>query len=169
MNIILVGFKGCGKTTIGKELAKKMSKDFTDVDEIIEKKQGLSCREIYNKHGSEFFRKLEVEALEEVLKTDDKIIAVGGGTVMEEKNKSLIKKNSIVVYIKLKKDQLYNQIIKNGIPAFFNKKNPKKSFKTLLKKREPIYNKIADVSVDTSGLTAEKAAEKIFKNLKKLD
>lgn len=170
MSIILIGFKGCGKTTIGRLLAKKIKKKFNDIDQVIERmyKGRLSCREIYKKHGNAFFRKLETKALKKAFKTDDEVIAAGGGAVLGKENRKIIKTNNTVVYIKLNKTKLYNRIIKNGIPAFFDKKNPKKSFEELLKTRGPIYDKLADISVDVSRLSAGKAAERIIHRLKNL-
>jgi len=168
MSIVLIGFKGCGKTTIGKLLAKKLKKGFIDTDSVIEKMYNgnLSCREIYKKHGNDFFRKLEAEALKKSFKTNDKIIAAGGGAVLDEENRGIIKTNNFVVYIKLNKIELYNRIIKEGIPAFFDKTNPERSFEELLKTRKPVYYQLADVSVNVSNLSPDKAAEKIINQLK---
>ncbi len=164
MKIILIGFKGCGKSTIGKRLADKLKLKFADLDQIIEeeyyKRQGeqASFREIYNTLGEKGFRTIEKETLKKVLKDDKVVIALGGGTPLSEENQKMIEGNTII-HMKISKEQLYKQIMKKGIPAFFDKHDPRKSFEMLLSKREEVYEKIATKSVDLSGLTPEGAAE----------
>ena len=166
MNILLIGFKGCGKTTMGLELARILNFDFVDLDRVLEdlyeKREGetLSFREIYKKHGKDYFRKSETAALKSV-NVDGHVIGVGGGTPLTEGNVEIMRQLGKIVFLKVDKEQLYIRIMKNGVPAFFDADNPHESFEKLYNERMPIYEKAADFVVDVSVLKPQKAAEKI--------
>jgi shikimate kinase len=156
MNIIIIGFKGCGKTLIGKILAGRLEKKFYDIDSIIESiyteetKDHLPFREIYKKHGREYFRGLEKRVLDRMQKFKNCIISLGGGTLFVEDDvyKRLV--DNIVIYLHVESDILYERIIKNGIPAFFDSADPRKSFDKLYAERLPTYRRLADIIVDNS-------------------
>lgn len=156
MNLIIVGFKGCGKTLIGKILAGRLKRKFYDIDSIIESiytegtKDHLPFREIYKRHGSEYFRRLEKRALERVQKFKNSIISLGGGTLFAEDDVYKRLAGSIVIYLHVEADILYERIMKNGIPAFFDSADPRKSFDKLYAERLPTYRKLADIIVDNS-------------------
>ena len=82
MNIILIGFRGTGKTTIGKILARQLGKGFIDADEYLEKKEGMSIKDIFEKGGEKLFRDIESKVIAELPLLDDKVIATGGGAVL---------------------------------------------------------------------------------------
>ncbi len=156
MNIIIIGFKGCGKTLIGKILAARLEKKFHDIDSIIESiyteetKDHLSFREIYIKQGREYFKKLEKKALEEAQKINSGVISLGGGTPFAEDDVFRRLADDIVIYLHVEPDMLYERIMKNGIPAFFDGADPRKSFDKLYAERLPTYKKLADIIVDNS-------------------
>ncbi len=155
MNIILIGFKGCGKTLIGKTIAAKLKREFYDTDSIIESiyaeetKSYLSFREIYKKHGSEYFRNLEKKALERAMRVKNSVISLGGGTIFSDFG-FRISDFGFVVYLHVEPDILYERIIKNSIPAFFDSLNPKQSFDKLYAERLPLYKRLADIVIDNS-------------------
>ncbi|MFQ5561428.1 MAG: shikimate kinase [Nitrospinota bacterium] len=131
-NIVFIGFKGAGKTSVGKVVAKKLGKQFFDTDALLEKKfferEGVrrSFREIYTKMGASFFRQLESEAALEILKKRDSVISVGGGTLfINEQVKGLVKKEK-VVYLHVDPEKLFLRITSRGVPPFLDSKNPKK-------------------------------------------
>ena len=156
MNIILIGFKGCGKTLIGKTLAAKLKRGFYDTDSIIESvyaeetKSYLSFMEIYKKHGSEYFRNLERKALKRVEGFESSIISLGGGTLFLGKDVYGKFKGHIVIYLHVEPDILYERIIKNAIPAFFDSLNPRQSFNKLYTERLPSYKRLANIVIDNS-------------------
>ncbi len=170
MNIILIGFKRCGKTLIGKILADRLKKEFYDTDSIIESiyrkntKGYLSFRDIYKKHGGEYFRNLEKKALERIGGLEDSVISLGGGTIFSDFG-FRISDFGFVVYLHVEPDILYERIIKNGIPAFFDSSNPKKSFDTLYAERLPMYKKLANIVINNSG-DAEETISGILQELK---
>ena len=166
MNIILIGFKGCGKTLVGKTIVAKLKREFYDTDSIIESiyvdetKSHLSFREIYKKHGSEYFRNLEKKALKRVEGFESSVISLGGGTLFSDLSAVSAQadkdvygkfKGHIVIYLHVEPDILYERIIKMGIPAFFDNLNPRQSFDKLYAERLPLYKRLADIVIDNSG------------------
>lgn len=110
--IFLVGFMGCGKTTVGKLLAKKSGLPFYDVDKEIEKKVNKSIKEIFEEFGEEYFRKLETEEIKRLCAGKKAIISGGGGAYFG-KNKSLIDKNCFTIYLEVDLDELKKRIKAN--------------------------------------------------------
>ena len=98
-NIVLIGMPGCGKTTIGKAVAKETEKEFIDTDDEIVKKTGMSIPEIFEKFGERKFREIESEVIKEVAALQSSVIATGGGAVLNPENVSLLKENGVIIFI----------------------------------------------------------------------
>ena len=99
MNIVLIGFRCAGKTSVGKELADRLGRPFIDCDEYIEKKTNLTIREIFDIAGESYFRMLEGDAIADLCKMDHRVIATGGGAVLKYKNIRNLKQNGFVIYL----------------------------------------------------------------------
>jgi len=170
--IVLIGFKGCGKSTVGNVLAKKQNVAFADTDTAIEvlhkerKNEKLRFREIHKKHGADYFKALEAEAVKSILANAKGIISLGGGTLINLDKPELPPNAAIFVYITVEKEVLFKRIMADGIPAFFSKDNPHASFEEFFEKREPIYRSYADITVDNTDGTVENVADKIIEKLK---
>lgn len=153
-HIILIGFKHTGKSVVGKMLSKKMSYNFFDLDNLLEKKhekskgEKLPCREIYNEYGKDYFRNLEAEVLKTVLKSDKKaVISVGGGTILSDKNREILSDHTIV-HITAPRGIVYERIMVNGKPAFFPEDGDSlTSFRKIWDERSSIYEELADITV----------------------
>lgn len=171
---VLIGFKGCGKSSVGKVLAEKQKTIFTDTDSAIEllhmerTSKKLEFREIYKKHGEDYFKALEAEAVQATLALDKGVVSLGGGTLMNMRQSDSLKKPAIFVYITVDNETLFQRIIADGIPAFFDKDNPRVSFEEIFKKREPVYKEYADITVDNTDRTVENVADEIIAQLKNL-
>lgn len=100
MKVVLTGFMGAGKTTVGRELARLLGWPFVDLDEVVERRTGKTIREIFESHGEAHFRQLEREAMEQALRKDPVVIAAGGGTLAQEANFQLASRSALVVWIK---------------------------------------------------------------------
>ena len=105
-NIVLIGMPGCGKTTIGKAVAKETEKEFIDTDDEIVRKTGMSIPEIFQKYGERKFREIESEVIKEVAALQSSVIATGGGAVLNPENVSLLKENGVIVFIDRPLDDL---------------------------------------------------------------
>jgi len=171
-NIIFIGFKGCGKTTVGRLVAEKLKKGFTDSDAIIEeihkKKTGESIpfRQIFETRGKDHFLTLEKGAMGDIAKMDDRVISLGGGTLFGTACLEDIKRLGIIIFLYVEKETLYNRIMANGHPPFFDKDSPKKSFDSIYKKRIDTYRDVSNIIIDNTEITPEGAAKEIIEQLK---
>lgn len=144
MNLILFGFKGSGKTHFGKLLARKMERPFIDTDEGI--------KDLYTQVGPQQFRALERAAIVKLQHVENSIIALGGGAVLDPQNVELLQTIGALVYLKTGPETLKKRIFQGKLPAFFDPKDPEKSFWKMIQEREPIYRSIPARCVDTDAL-----------------
>ncbi len=152
-NIILVGMPASGKTTIGNLLSDKLP-DYTliDTDSLIEKTQGISITEIFNKYSEDYFRKLEYETIQMVCTGGtQKIISIGGGAFENPNNRATLLKFGKVFYLKSDLDILYYRISKDSSRPLLQNENPKLVLQNLLSKREENYKK-AHFTIDTGNM-----------------
>ena len=144
MNLILIGFKNAGKSTIGKVLSEKTNKPFFDIDRLIEQNyNSLSYFEIYQKEGEKRFRELEKQAVFSLRNVKDAVIATGGGTLLDPQNQAFLKSIGKLIYLYVEKDILRERIQKTRVPYFLQN-----GFAKTYLKRDLIYQKCADHVLD---------------------
>lgn len=161
-HIICIGFKNSGKSAVGRMLADALHRPFLDLDEIACSRYAratglvLSPREIMRKEGEAFFRDLEREVLVEIARSDaPAVIALGGGTPMDPRNREVIRRHT-VVFVSAPKGILYERIMVNGRPAFFPEGvEPFKAFTEVFSARDPVFRSLADVTVDNASSVAD--------------
>ncbi|SMP06466.1 shikimate kinase [Desulfurobacterium pacificum] len=160
MKIALAGFMGCGKSSVGKVVAKELGWKFLDLDEEIERVTGKKIREIFESGGEEKFRRVEREVLESVLNREGNlVISLGGGTPTWGDNLSLLKEKALLIYLDTPFDVLWKRI--EG-----DRERPlaslgKEKVKALFERRKKFYEE-ADLIVDTSGKSVEDVAEEVL-------
>lgn len=159
-NIVLIGFMATGKTSVGRGLSKRLKREFFEIDETIEKKEGTSIKKIFETKGEGYFRKLEKEIVKEASKKDGIIISAGGGAVIDEENFKNLKENGILICLEASADVILERTKDLKTRPLLNTPNPKKKIEELLKKRAPYYKK-ADFCIDTDSLTVEQVVDKI--------
>lgn len=151
-NIILIGFMGCGKTTMGIRLSYKLRRQFLDTDKLIEKREGRSISEIFEAEGEEYFRRLETKILEELTEScSHQIISVGGGTPLREENRKLLRKLGKVIYLKVSPETVYQRLRGDRTRPLLQGDAPMKKIQELLEKRESLYEEAADVIITGDG------------------
>jgi len=171
MSIALTGFKGSGKSRIGKMLAKKLCMKYTDLDAVIEdlhRSEGartMRVRTIYKKYGRDYFLKLEAKALERVSRKKGIVLSLGGGTPLNAGFRKKDFRHFRFVHLDVKPDVLYRRITAKGLPPFFDKRRPRKSFDELYKLRSPAYRKIADITVENTARKPSETADEIMEKL----
>ena len=153
-NIVLVGMPGCGKTTVGMELARLSGKPFVDLDEKIVDSAGTSIPEIFRQEGEETFRHLESLVLNDVCAQGGQVIATGGGAVLQKENRTAMRRTGRVYF--LRRD--LSLLPKEGRPL-----SQKGSLEEMYRVRRPLYQAAADVVLDNS-ISVREAAELIWKN-----
>lgn len=152
-NIVLIGMPGCGKTTVGKKLAKITGREFFDVDEIIEKEEKTTIAEIFAKKGEKYFRTREKETVKMLSLFTGKVIATGGGSVADEENVDYLSRNGVFVWIK----RDLSLLCSDGRPLLSDDMGKRKK---LFSERKPFYEKVADMTVD-GNLSVEAVAKVI--------
>lgn len=148
-NIVLIGFMGSGKTTVGKELAKEVQMDLIDTDFEIEKESGITIKEIFEKHGEKHFRDLETKKTAETEKMENKVISTGGGIVLRDENVVNLRKNSFVVLLETSPEIIYERIKGKTDRPLLNVPDPLAEINKLLTNRKEKYNGAAEFIINT--------------------
>ncbi len=165
MNIVLIGMRGAGKTTVGKMLAGRLKKEFIEMDELVAKKAGMTIPQIVKKHGWEYFRDLESEITKEVAKKDNIIIATGGGVVMRSENVRALKQHGRLFWLTVSVDTLLKRIKNDENRPSLSGKSRQEDMEETQKQRQKLYQEAADVIIDTENVAPEKVMEEIIINL----
>lgn len=148
-NIILIGFMGCGKTTVGIRLSYHMRMAFLDTDKLIEKTQEREISDIFAKEGEAYFRELETRTIAGMVgKESGKIISTGGGLPVKDENRPLLKKLGTVIYLKLKPETVYERVKDDTKRPLLQCDDPLEKIRTLMAEREAAYSDAADVIIE---------------------
>jgi shikimate kinase len=166
-NIALIGFMGTGKTAVGRVLAKRLGKNFIELDSLITKRARKSIPEIFQNDGEIAFRELEIEATKKVARDTDAVIACGGGIVLNKINIDRLTESSIIIYLTASPDAILKRTSrrKNERPLL-DVPDPATRIRELLEFRKPFYERAADITIDASQLDINAVAEQIIEKLK---
>lgn len=163
MSVILIGPRGSGKTTVGKRLADSLWLKFVDADDLIVAAAGKTIREIFQQQGGQHFRDLETDALKKVCATPDHVIALGGGAVIREQNRALIKNSGFkCIYLRCDPEVLLKRIQGDPLTAA-NRPNLTayaggiEEIRALLAQREPWYREVMTAELDVTNLSTDEA------------
>ncbi len=148
MNVILIGFMGCGKSTIGIKLSYRLRRPLLDTDKMIEKEENRAISDIFATDGEGHFRDLETQCLKKLIQTEkNQIISVGGGLPIREENHTLLKELGTVVYLRAKPETIYERVKYDTTRPLLQGKNPQEKIRILMGQRTAIYEKVADVII----------------------
>ena len=151
-NIILIGFMGCGKTSVGIKLSYRMRQPMLDTDKLIEKDEGRTISEIFETDGESYFRDLETECIKKLTKTvNNQIISVGGGLPIREENHALLKELGVVVYLRASAETVYERVKHDTTRPLLQGDDPQQKIRELMGKRAAVYEQAADVIIDVDG------------------
>ena len=164
-HIILIGFMGAGKTTIGKKLARKLERQFVDTDDMVEEQTGRKISDIFASQGEAYFRSLETDMLRQLLQRKDPcVIAVGGGLPIQPVNQPLLKELGTVIYLEAGIDTLLLRLQNDTKRPKLQGGDLRERIETLMKEREAIYIQTADARVSTDSAGFGQIIEEIRKN-----
>lgn len=171
MNIILIGFMTCGKTSVGKLLAEKLNYTFADTDALIEAEAGMSIPDIFGALGEGHFRKYEADVCQQLLKKKSAVISTGGGIVINANNRTLLRKAGKVIYLTVTPEQVMERVGDYTTRPMINYADPDKRLriiKEMLTKRDPMYRNTADYITETVSGHPEQTVADILAFMKSL-
>ena len=163
--IVLIGFMGAGKSSVGRTLARMTGLPRFDTDEMVAARFGLTIPEIFGTHGENKFREAETEALRELFGKGQAIIVTGGGIVLREENVGLLHELGAIIYLSADEETLFARISRRTTRPLLQTPNPRATLRELLAARLSLYRNAADVEVDTSHLKHDEVARKILESL----
>ncbi len=161
MNIVLTGFMGTGKTTVGRRLAEDLNAPFFDVDATIEKEKACSIRSIFESEGEAEFRKLETMAIERLSARDHIILSTGGGALLDANNRELLKRNGYLICLMAKAGTLLERLKDDFTRPLLAREDPGSGIERLLKKRQGVY-RLCDLQIQTDQRTIAEVAQAII-------
>jgi shikimate kinase len=153
-NIILTGFMGVGKTSVGTRLARDLGFSFVDTDELIEEDQKTTITELFSTFGEPYFREVETRVLGQVLAGENQVVSTGGGAVIRDQNRALFRERGITICLTARPEVVYDRIRHETHRPLLQVPDPLGRVRELLSAREPFYRQ-ADLVIDTSDLTVD--------------
>jgi len=167
-NIFLVGPMGAGKSTVGRQLARTLGRDFYDSDKEIEKRTGVAISWIFEMEGEEGFRAREQKVIEELSDLKNIVLATGGGAVLAEENRRVLRSRGHVIYLSASVEQLMRRTAKDKSRPLLQTENPKQQIADLLALREPLYLDVADIELRTGEQSIQHVVSGLIKKLEDL-
>lgn len=170
MNVVLIGFRCAGKSSVGRALAKRLKRDFFDCDEYIEGRTHLTIREIFDIAGESYFRMLEGDAIADLAKRDGIVIATGGGAALHYKNIRHLKRNGVIVFLEVEADSAFERSRGDATTAgrrpSLTGKDPYLEMREQVEFRRPYYLNAAELIVPTDGRPVDDVVRDILLRLK---
>jgi len=165
-NIFLIGFMGCGKSTIAKTLSEKLAVAQAEMDEMIVQEQGMPITEIFEKYGEEHFRDIETELVRRLQEQDGVVVSCGGGAVLREENRKLMKESGLIVWLTAKPETILERVKNSTNRPVLNGHMNVEYIAELMEKRRACYEEAADCMVATDGKSREEICMEILKLVK---
>lgn len=164
-NIFLVGPMGAGKSTIGRQLARDLGKDFHDSDKVIEERTGADIPLIFELEGESGFRRREKAVIDDLTRLDNVVLATGGGVVLDPENRAALMSRGCVVYLQAPLAQLHERTRRDRTRPLLQTDDPLARLRAILEEREPLYLGVADLIVKTDSRTVRSVVKDLIKRL----
>ncbi len=160
---------GAGKTTIGRLISQSMGKHFYDLDKVIEDNAGADIPWIFEKEGEDGFRKRETQALTSIIESDtsESVLATGGGIVMREENRAILREGALVVYLYASVSQQLYRTSKSSHRPLLQNSDPKATLRKLFEVRDPLYREVATLVIETDARHPKAVANKVLDAIKR--
>lgn len=149
LSIIFVGLPGSGKSTIGRQLARRLGLPFVDSDHVIEQRLGCSIREFFNREGEERFRDIEEGVLDDLSLRHKGVLSTGGGSVLRAINRERLKERGRVVYLRSSPEEVYRRVRHDVNRPLLQVNDPVQRLRSLYETRDPLYRETAHYVIDT--------------------
>jgi XRE family aerobic/anaerobic benzoate catabolism transcriptional regulator len=160
--VALLGLRGAGKTSVGRRLARRLKVPFLELDTLIAERAGLALGEVFSLYGEDYYRRLEREALTDLIAAAQPgVIAVGGGLVTAPDTFTLLKRHAVTVWLRARPLDYWNRVMKQGDQRPMREHpQAREALRELVARRDPLYRQ-ADVTVDTAGLSVAQAVNRV--------
>lgn len=170
MNIVLIGYRCAGKSTVGKQLASRLRRRFVDTDNLIEQRLQASICDIVSSRGWDYFRKVEKDVIKEISAEDVLVIAAGGGVVLDSENVAALKKNGRMVWLKADRGVLHSRMIQDSRTVVqrppLTEKGVLEELDEVMACRAPFYEEAMEAQLDTSAMDENTVVESILSLLR---
>lgn len=168
-SIVLIGFMGCGKTSVGVKLSYRMRMSVVDTDKLIEQQEKRSVSKIFADEGEQYFRVLETKLLEALSERPYKYIySVGGGTPVKAENRELLKKIGTVIYLRIHPESVCERLKNDNTRPLLQCDNPLERIRNLMNDRKNAYESCADIIIDVDDLSIDSIIDQIVKEVNKM-
>lgn len=167
-NIYFVGMMGAGKTTIGRQLARRLKKRFIDCDQEIEARTGVRIPVIFEIEGEAGFRRRESQVLQALSEERDLVLATGGGAVLDPQNRKRLAETGLVIYLCVQPDELFARTRHDRNRPLLQVADPLSKIRELHQQRDPLYREIADIVMEGGGRTLLAAARQLEQEIRKI-
>ncbi|MCM1324998.1 MAG: shikimate kinase [Bacteroidales bacterium] len=165
-NIILTGFMGSGKTSVGLKLSYRLKIPVEDTDKLIEQNEKRSISSIFGEEGEAYFRDRETELLQEIGKRNyRRILSVGGGTPVREENRRLLRQCGTVIYLRIQPETVYERLKDDTTRPLLAGENPLERIRELMEARKDAYEECADIIIDVDEISMEEILDRLEKEL----
>ncbi len=161
-NIILIGFMGSGKTSIGRLVAQRLGFQFVDTDAVVVEQAGLQIAEIFAKQGEPWFREQETAALRRIGILNRTVVSTGGGIVLRRENRELLRELGLVVWLTASEEVIFERVSRNKKRPLLQTDDPRATVHELLEQRRPLYEGAAQFTLDSSTLAHDAAADAVI-------
>ena len=149
MIVALVGMPGCGKSTVGRQLARHLGTDFVDTDTELERRLGMPVRSFFEAHGEEAFRREEEAVVEEVTRLPAGVVATGGGAVLRPANREALRARTRTVYLRATPEELFRRLRHDTRRPLLQVADPQARLRELYRERDPLYRRVAHFVIET--------------------
>ncbi len=167
MNIVLIGFMGTGKTSVGKTIASKLGMSFVDMDQLIEEREKRKISDIFASNGEKYFRNLEFNLAKELSQQSNLVIATGGGVVLNPENIANFESSGIVFCLTATPEIIMERVAKETHRPLLEGDEKMRKIMSILESRKELYDSIKN-RIDTSNMTIQEVADKIIETVKSL-
>ena len=164
-NIYLIGLMGAGKTSVGRLLARHFDKTFYDCDHEIERRTGVKISVIFEIEGELGFRARESTVLRELVGLNDIVLATGGGAILREENRHLLRQHGTVVYLRASLEDLWQRTRHDRNRPLLQTTDPRVKLEQLFIQRDPLYREVATLTVDTGNQSLRSLAHRLEQRL----
>lgn len=161
-NLYLIGFMGVGKTTVSRQLKDQIQWEEVDTDKVIVSKKKMTIPEIFEKYGERYFRDLETNILKDLSREERKIISCGGGVILKEENRKIMKSSGTVVFLSASPEVIYEHVKKGKDRPLLNDNMNPAYIEKMMGERQPFYEAAKDVEIFTDGMMPEEVAARII-------